>query len=173
MRDGKVLKITSRLLGGAMLAALLAGTATAATVKYQQRPQGAIATGYVDVKKDPSHYVVVYSAADEAQAKKYLELRAAQIGQSAGFSHFVIGNSGTRTLRVTEREFENNFGVYEHGVDRFGFPLNPTDYIPRAYPISSSKFYDVWADVTYLTPEQARGQAGAVPVSQVLAAQNN
>jgi hypothetical protein len=34
-----------------------------------------------------------------------------------------------------------------------------------------SHFYDVWGRITYLTPEQARGRAGTIQISQVLAAQ--
>src|ERR1043165_1984252 len=114
MRDSNLLKLSAGLVGGALLAMLVVGGAMAAAseaVPFQPRPKGAVATGYVDVKKDPSHYIVVYSAADEAQAKKFMQLRAAQIGQAAGFSHFVVEDGGTRTLTIGERYFENNFGV--------------------------------------------------------------
>lgn len=164
-------KIAAALITGLALAtAQLGAYAADSDVAFQPRPKGAVATGYVDVKKDATHYVVVYSAADEQKAKDFMLLRAAQIGQGAGFTHFVVTNSGTRTLRITQSEFLDNHGIYEHGMDRSGRPLVPWDYIPQTIETGVQKFYDVWAEVNYLTADQARGQANAVEVSQVLAA---
>jgi hypothetical protein len=100
-----------------------------------------------------------------------MQLRAAQIGQGAGFTHYILNDSGTRTLTIHERYLENNFGIYEHGTNRDGTPRNIMDSIPKSYPMSQSKFYDVWGKVTFLTADEARGQANAIPISQVLAAE--
>ena len=149
---------------------LLAATAIAASaIPYQPRPKGTIETGYTDVRKDAAHYTIVYSAADEAQARKYLELRAAQLAQAGGYPYFRIDSSGTRTLRVNDNEFQPQFGAYDHGTNRDGTAKDIMDYIPKTVTVTVKKFYDVWGEVTFLTGDQARGAPGAIQTSEVLA----
>lgn len=165
------LKFSTALLTGAA-ALLLTGMAVAApAIPYQPRPRGTLATGYAETRKDAAHYAVVYSAADETQAQKYLELRAAQLAQASGYPYFRFENRGTRTLRVSDNEFQPQFGVFDHGTNRDGSAKDVMDYVPKTITVSVRKFYDAWGEVTLLTSDQARGLAGARQASDVLATQ--
>ena len=165
----RISKSQAVLLIGAVTLLLGDAAMAANTIPYQARPKGTLATGYVEAKKDAAHYTVVYSAADETQAQKYLELRAAQLAQASGYPYFRFDNRGTRTLTIKDNEFQPQFGLLEHGTNRDGTAKDVMDYIPKSYTVSAKKFYDVWGEVTLLTTDQARGAPGALQTVQVLA----
>ena len=73
---------------------------------FQKRDAGLADDGYSDVKLDAAHYSVSYSHRDAARAGSYLELRAAQIAQGAGFRWFAFDSRGDTVLSRTEYDLK-------------------------------------------------------------------
>src|SRR5262249_48136993 len=100
-------------------------------------------------------------------AATFLELRAAQIAQAGGFHYFAFDNRGVKTMQRTQSNIEIQDQRLHHSSS--GVSGNPQDWVPHSYPTKTVKYYDAWGQIVLLTDDQARGNAKAMQVSDVLA----
>ena len=156
------LKSRTGLAGTMLMALLVAGCA--APLPYQARPAGEVGYGYADNEIDALHYAIVYTDKNRARANDFLELRAAEIARDAGFAYFVFDKRGTGAATKFERQFQTQ--QPDQSV-RKGQSAN--DYIPEAYSGAVTQYFYAGGDISLLTPEQARGNAKAIGVADVLA----
>src|SRR5438874_13828002 len=92
----------------AVVVLLLAAACAPDAVPFQQRAEGAAAYGYSDAKLDATHYSVAYSDSNAKSADAFMELRAAQIAQGAGFRYFAFDKRGTALLRHTVSDLSSD-----------------------------------------------------------------
>ena len=151
------------------LAFVVAGCSTPPPEPFQPRGATLAGYGYSEVKVDASHYSVSYSHNTAQGAAKFLELRAAQLAQGAGFHYFEVDNRGSDVLHHNVSEIDYT-DVRMHGTNGTGgFPIQPRDLVPLNITPEKTSFYYSWGKVVLLTDAQALGNAKALPVSEVLA----
>jgi hypothetical protein len=149
-------------------ALLLAGCAAPGPpTPFQKRSEAIKAYGYSEVKLDSTHYAVSYSDNNEKSADGFLELRAAQLAQGAGFHYFIFDQRNN----VVVREIDNDLNfddVVQHGATH-GVPNQTRDFIPRAMHTGGKDFFYAWGQEALLTDDQAKANAKAIQVAEVLA----
>ena len=158
----------SRLAGFVMLGAFLAGCGAPTPLPYQPMAfMDKPSYGYAEAPKDALHYQVFYSDNREASAQNFLEVRAAQIARKAGFPYFVFDNRGTKIVTVTESDITldepRHIGIGAHT------PNNVNDWIPTHHAMAATKYYYASGDISLLTDAQAKANAKAIPVAEILA----
>jgi hypothetical protein len=162
-------RISSRIgLGAVLLAALAAGCAPA-TLPYQ--PMASVTKlsyGYKDTKHDAQHYFVVYSDNREASAQNFLEVRAAEIAKGAGFAYFAFDDRDTNVVAVSETDI-NQDEPRHIGLRSSHTPNTVNDLIPTQHPMGATRYYFASGHVSLLTDAQAKTNAKAMRVADVLA----
>ncbi len=165
-----------QLYSGLVLAGL-ALSACATTPLYKAQSSSASA-GYSEQQLDSNQYRVTFTgkrSTSRSRVEDGLMLRAAEVTQQAGYSHFIVDD------KQTERE-----------GDRFGYS-DPWGYGPRfsigyGYGFGRSGFYDPFnyrfglytdrfdetrfvasADIALLTAAEAKGQPRAIDAAEVVA----
>jgi hypothetical protein len=147
----------------------VAGCGNTEGLPFQQRGAGLAAYGYSEVKRDALHYSVSYSDNNAKSAENFLELRAAQIAQAAGYRYFTFDNRGSNVVRRTESDINYN-DVARQGMPAGGSGARHTmDMVPQSVPVAVTRYYYAWGQVALLTDDEARGNARALQVSEVLA----
>ena len=142
---------------------------TPAALPFQPRSGNDVASyGYSDVRLDATHYAVAYTDKNAASAGAFLELRAAQIAQLAGFHYFAFDKRDNTVVVRTLSDLSMD-DVRQHGHDASGRPFNPMEMVPGQISSERTSYYYAVGRIALLTDEQARDHAGAMTVSDVLA----
>ena len=154
--------------GLVLLLAILAAGCAQTPLPFQ--PMASVTTptyGYKDTKRDAQHYFVVYSDNHEAAAQNFLEVRAAQIAKNAGFAYFVFDNRDTNVVTVTENDIRQD--EPRHAGIALHSPNTVNDLIPTHHTVAVTKYYYASGHISLLTEAQAKANAQAMPVAEVLA----
>jgi hypothetical protein len=142
---------------------------TPATLPFQPRSGSDVASyGYSDTKLDATHYAIAYADKNAERAGAFLELRAAQIAQFAGFRYFAFEKRDHTVVVRTVSDLSMD-DVRQHAHDASGRPFNPMEMVPGQTSSERTIYYYATGHIAFLTDDQARGHAGAMAVSDVLA----
>lgn len=142
---------------------------TPAALPFQPRSGNDVASyGYSDRKLDATHYAVAYTDKNADSAGAFLELRAAQIAQSAGFRYFAFDKRDHAIVVRTVSDLSMD-DVRQHGHDANGRPFNPMEMVPGQISSERTGYYYAIGQIALLTDDQARDHAGAMAVNDVLA----
>ena len=160
-------------LAAAAALALMLGACTSTPLYGPQASERS--SGYAEQRLDDTHYRVTFTGrrtTTRARVEDALMLRAAEVTQAAGFTHFVIDK------RETEQERTRSAGPVL--IDPFFFPYYSYRgryawYDPFWYPYGrfASDFddrrYVAYADIAMLTAAQAAANPEAVEAAAVIA----
>lgn len=153
------------VLGGAVA---VMGCMSAA-LPFQPRSGSDVASyGYSDTKLDATHYAVAYTDKNAERADAFLELRAAQIAQLAGFRYFAFDKRDHAVVVRTVSDLSMD-DVRQHGHDTSGRPFNPMETVPGQVSSERTTYYYAMGHIALVTDDQARNHAGTMAVRDVLA----
>lgn len=157
--------------------ALALGACTATPLYAPQKSERS--AGYAEQKLDDNHYRVSFSgrrSTTRARVEDGLMLRAAEVTQQSGFSHFIIATRETEQERTGPRRImmggPDFFGWYGFGYGprgRYGW------YDPYWYQVGvfDNDGYDTrfvaTADIAMLTAAEARANPHAIDAAEVIA----
>lgn len=169
MRTLGRLNRSSRFGLGIVLVATLAAGCAPETLPYQ--PMASVTKlsyGYKDTKHDTQHYFVVYSDNREASAQNFLEVRAAEIAKGEGFPYFAFDDRDTNMVAVSENDI-NQDEPRHIGIMNSHTPNTVNDLIPTQHPLGATRYYFASGHISLLTDAQAKVNAKAMAVKEVLA----
>jgi len=149
--------------------AFVAAGCAAPSQPFQPRGNTLTGYGYSEVKTDPMHYSVSYSDTDPQTAQNRLELRAAQLAQGAGFHYFAFDGRDSTVVKHVESDLNYDMVPQHNTTSASRSVILPRDLVPTRDQVSTTSYYYAWGQVALLTDDQARANAKALPVDQVLA----
>lgn len=153
----------------ALAAVILVMGCAPAALPFQPRGGNDVASyGYSDAKLDATHYMIAYTDKNADSAGAFLELRAAQIAQSAGFRYFAFDKRDHAIVVRTVSDLSMD-DVRQHGHDTSGRPFNPMEMVPAQISSERTSYYYAVGQIALLTDDQARSHAGVLAVSDILA----
>ena len=167
---------TLRTTGWAMaIAAGLALAGCVSTPLYAPQARDG-ASGYAEQKLDDTHYRVTFNGrmtTSRNRVEDALMLRAAEVTQSAGFSHFVIATRETEQEEYGPRRsafFDREpFFSYGPRFGRWGYYDPFWRSSAFAWSEDRDERYVAYADITLLDSRSATGQAEAIEAAEVIA----
>ncbi|BCW87822.1 hypothetical protein sos41_09530 [Alphaproteobacteria bacterium SO-S41] len=167
-----------RHTGLAAAAALSLALGACATTPLYAPQVSERSAGYAEQKLDNNQYRVSFTgrrSTSRARVEDGLMLRAAEVTQQSGFSHFIIATRETEQERTGPRrtfmggpEFFGMYG-FGYGRGRYGW------YDPFWYNVGwyDNDRYDdrfvATADIAMLSTAEARGNPQAVDAAEVIA----
>jgi len=162
----------TRALPLTLIAGLLAGCMTPSP--YAPRLEGQ-RTGYTDRALTQNRYRITFTgntATPRETVESYLLLRAAEVTRAAGYSNFMFDTRNTKANRSYQtvpygppdpfwgRGWGRRGGFGYWGG--WGFPYDPmVDVVVRTN-------YEAYAEIVFLTPDQAAKEPRAVSASDVI-----
>jgi hypothetical protein len=167
--------IRTTALAAAAAAALALAACTSTPLYAPQASERS--AGYAEQKLDGNHYRVSFTGrrnTSRARVEDALMLRAAEVTQASGFTHFLIATRETERERTgPRRNFmagPSFYGLYGYGrYGRFGW------YDPLWYSVGvfDNDTYDerfvASADIAMLTAAEARDNPQAIDAAAVIA----
>jgi hypothetical protein len=150
---------------------LLAAAAGCAPESLPYQPMASVTKlsyGYKDTKHDAQHYFVVYSDNRETSAQNFLEVRAAEIAKGAGFPYFAFDDRDTSVVAVSETDIRQDEPRHI-GIMSSHTPNTVNDLIPTQHALGTTRYYFASGHISLLTDAQAKANAKALAVREVLA----
>lgn len=124
-------------------------------------------TGYTDEKLDQNRYRVTYSGSSATSreiVENFLLLRAAQVTQQAGASHFMFDMRDTKSHTTYFADFPGwdgpRFGWYWHS-----WPYDGFDNEVESRPVTR---FQAYAEIVLLTDAQAAKEPRAINAQSII-----